>query len=766
MSSIATHFTKTFPKRVDITGSPEQAFHMLENRDNYYKYLIGGVSAGTIVAFGTIAPGGTFQYLYAPQVHHDLGGNPVGFVGNSSNKMGEFSCVYISLSDFKYFPVVEAATSMNELLKHTEVTPLASAHLTYTRDFKDLTDPVRGTFLPNFFIVYFGQEIPQGNISSDDEKTAMAKMGLGYDLWVRTVSDVIENIDDIDVIMDAFGVVDDLPQVDFYKKYFYASYDGVISMGVARAPYGTITTVPSDDYPKEVIDIKKIFFAQPTLPPMAVQVPASSAVTLQLPADIEKEVVAKDGINKLNLFHICGMIDPDSTSFGSIAYPTFSQGMEIVISQPRASRAGALSDLYRQALHSARESDIFSIRSKAVTLKHVSKAMTTHILTGNFATEETGGLNNEASAICPSVCLPQKNTALISREASKDLHARSENAMDVLDSHKLKTTTSIARIGTMQDVDDFTSLCVNSDTIMMAMFSTEGPQPLYRQFLLMFVKMVNSRDWADWFAKTGGHMPGLHWHLYIFLERIFNLLADFSKNFTNINIVSMGRPISELDTTSLTKALRVMKAFITQVELAQSTNTPIVVSGGSIYKYQVHPVNNMKVCPPSFDYEGTSNGYATNTQNTRRTEAPKRDSTVPPSDGGNERAPANQRLKKPRRSAVADSSKRNVSDMGMFFLHKPDMKASDIFPKDMSELVCVDFTCKGRECTKENCPHLHPRKVGDMKKETVTTIGEHFLAKKIGWFNEWHFLKVQHLLSDKFKALMGGKDGCGSSKKD
>ena len=73
-------------------------------------------------------------------------------------------------------------------------------------------------------------------------------------------------------------------------------------MGMARAPHGTITTVPSDDYPKEVVDIKKIFFAQQTLLPM-VPVPASSAVTLQLPADIEKEVVAKDGINELKLSH-------------------------------------------------------------------------------------------------------------------------------------------------------------------------------------------------------------------------------------------------------------------------------------------------------------------------------------------------------------------------------------------------------------------------------------------------------------------------------
>ena len=59
----------------------------------------------------------------------------------------------------------------------------------------------------------------------------------------------------------------------------------------------------SEDYPKEVGDIKMIFFAQQALP-QPVPVPASSAVTLQLPADIEKEAIAKDGINKLKLFHI------------------------------------------------------------------------------------------------------------------------------------------------------------------------------------------------------------------------------------------------------------------------------------------------------------------------------------------------------------------------------------------------------------------------------------------------------------------------------
>ncbi len=157
--------------------------------------------------------------------------------------------------------------------------------------------------------------------------------------------------------------------------------------------------------------------------------------------------------------------------------------------------------------------------------------------------------------------------------------------MDVLNSHKMKAVTSIARIGTMQDMGDFTSLCINSDTVVMGMFSSEGPQPLYHQFLLMFVKIVNSCDWIDWFAKNGRDMLGLHWHLYVYVKRIFNLLADFLKNFGNVNVVTGGRPISKLNTRSLIKVLKVMKAFITQVDLAQSTNLPIVICRSNICKY-------------------------------------------------------------------------------------------------------------------------------------------------------------------------------------
>ncbi len=246
-------------------------------------------------------------------------------------------------------------------------------------------------------------------------------MGPGYALWVSTVSDAINNIDDIDYVIDAFSAVDDLSLSDFYKKHFYALYDKDTSLSVLGAPYGTITTVPSNAYPVAVEAIKKIFLlVQYKLPQAPV---TASAITLQLLGNVKKKVVAKDGINKLKLFHICGTINPESTSFNSLSFAPFSKGMDLAVNQPHAGRAGALSDLLRQSLAIAREEDIFNIRSTAVTLRHVSKSMTAHILSGNFATDEAVSLDNEAHAIDPSVFLPQKNPALVNREISRDLHA-------------------------------------------------------------------------------------------------------------------------------------------------------------------------------------------------------------------------------------------------------------------------------------------------------------------------------------------------------
>jgi hypothetical protein len=94
--------------------------------------------------------------------------------------------------------------------------------------------------------------------------------------------------------------------------------------------------------------------------------------------------------------------------------------------------------------------------------------------------------------------------------------------------------------------------------------------------------------------------------------------------------------------------------------------------------------------------------------------------------------------------------------MGMFFLTKHDIKATDIFPKDLSTKICADFTCKGGECTRENCPYSHPRNACKLTAETIAAIVRHFSLKKIRWLNKWHFIKLGHLPAD-VKALVGEK---------
>jgi hypothetical protein len=116
---------------------------------------------------------------------------------------------------------------------------------------------------------------------------------------------------------------------------------------------------------------------------------------------------------------------------------------------------------------------------------------------------------------------------MINRERSNDLTACSENNMDIADAHKSKKNIAITRIGTMVDMIDFSILCINCDTIISAIVNSSGRQPLYQQILLKFVNRMNNPNFDTWYAANKTSMPSLHWHVYPFLERIFNHLARF-----------------------------------------------------------------------------------------------------------------------------------------------------------------------------------------------------------------------------------------------
>jgi hypothetical protein len=172
--------------------------------------------------------------------------------------------------------------------------------------------------------------------------------------------------------------------------------------------------------------------------------------------------------------------------------------------------------------------------------------------------------------------------------------------MDIANAHKSKTNVAITRIGTMVIMTNFSSLCINCDTIISAIFNRTGPQPLYCQILLKFINLLNNPDFDAWYAATKGSMPSLHWHIYSFLKQIFNLFAKFATDFGNVNVMTGLRPLAELNTKQLVKALSVLKAFGDQLTLVQSANSPILILVATVSKFFIRSLGiNSNVATPA-----------------------------------------------------------------------------------------------------------------------------------------------------------------------
>jgi len=117
---------------------------------------------------------------------------------------------------------------------------------------------------------------------------------------------------------------------------------------------------------------------------------------------------------------------------------------------PRSGRAVALSKLLRQTFTVVRDLDSHDIRSREMSMTHVSKAMASHLLLGNLATNGVTNAHNKANAVDPSAFLPQRNLTLVEEQQTNNRNSRSKIGMDVQDSHKTKISTGIARIEPLQ----------------------------------------------------------------------------------------------------------------------------------------------------------------------------------------------------------------------------------------------------------------------------------------------------------------------------
>jgi hypothetical protein len=437
------------------------------------------IKAKTIAALGTVTPGSTtLQYLFNPMIHHDLTENPTSIISNSSNKQGEFSLMKVIIASFILFPYLGPKHFFDTLLPHSD--KLTEELLNDTTDLKSFEEPIVATLVPNFFVVYYGNKIPHGDITTDKLKAKVIKHGTGYNLLARVVTKMLSTNKLDEFLMVAVEAKKDQLLI---CKLFLPSCDPLTSTQLAsnNGTCGTIMSIQFNDYPHAMQIIEFFFLPNPPAQAFTQPLATPGTFTFQLPGQLDKESKAKKKITKLMLLHVCVEINFKELTISNMTFATLSNGMEVVPSHPQASCPTSLANLIDHTLLMTTEQDHLSIWSKYLSIQMVGETLAAHMLSENFATDRVTTLNNKANSIDPLASLPQRSACMVEQMHMRDMITNTEKSMDVLNAHKSKAKTSITQNGTMVSVVDFSSLCINLDSIIIVITTADSPPPILHQ---------------------------------------------------------------------------------------------------------------------------------------------------------------------------------------------------------------------------------------------------------------------------------------------
>lgn len=726
---ITPTFTSTMAKRADVTGAPDQVYL----QPSMVEFLVNGIRNKTVAGIGTIDNDTELKYIFNLQLHTSLDGTPLSIIGNASNIKYEFSLSKVNIEAIRYFTHVKLRNQFypGQVLGTDDLTPALLAGTAWNND-----TGLAASIMPNFFPVYYGQDPVYGELRDNDVMAEFSQLGPGYEHWGMAA---IESQRDSENVLPA---VDRIVAAGTQMTFLDPSWDPTKrKLASDNGPMGTIKPTQSFSYPQEKDSIGAFF--QP-VQPAAVQPAIGQTVNIMMPGEQEKEVNAMKGQAKLQLFMLGGLVNFEAGTIENLTYPIIAPAMNEVLSTARAARASSFTDLLNTAFNMAAGEDPTSIFSSQVSIKVIQTTAAASLLSGNFGRNRAQDYQHDSSTLDLSAFLPQLSPKIVESIMAEENAARNENMMELTDLQKAKPKTVIAKIGTMLDVDMFSSLCINFLTCISAICDTPamqaaGSQCIFRQILMQYVLMVNGKFWKQWVTSVGKPMPHLPWTLYQFLEGSWLGLAEFAVHSTNVNVFMGNRPVTDLDTSGLTQAVSAVAACKNHFDRlfaigAACTMVPRIIPAS---------VRNAPIANSDHSASASAGGGT------------KRDggaTTNKSSDTAAAVAPV-----KRRRGAKSDSDPKALSKtgMGMFFV-KPNLAAHEVFPPQLSEKLCVYFVCQGKECTRPpgQCPYKHAAGPTQLNIDDVKVIGDHFMKTGNGWFNKHHFDNFS-ALPVKYKCLVG-----------
>lgn len=112
------------------------------------------------------------------------------------------------------------------------------------------------------------------------------------------------------------------------------------------------------------------------------------------------------GFAKIMLLRLCRIVEVKPALISNVTFTQPEAGMQVVMDNPRLGQAVALSSLLRQTFIITKDHNPNNVRSREISMIHVLKLMTSHLLLGNLATNGVTNIYNEANLVNPSVFLP------------------------------------------------------------------------------------------------------------------------------------------------------------------------------------------------------------------------------------------------------------------------------------------------------------------------------------------------------------------------
>ena len=738
-------------KHPEVDGSNAQVFAK-PSRELIFELIKADNLAGlTGVDFN-----GNIVSLWNPQIHKNLMGEPVKIIGNASNAQGEFSLIELSLDAFKYFTLpMPKNRAPTELVSGTPLT----TQLCEDTKWKD-TD--NGTLVvalvPKLMPIFFDMEVPQGSIHDDQVAEELSSLGEAYAFYADAVAEYQSGTtsEDVEMIVQRLKDIDD-------GLGDYISLDITTKKKEIGVNGPTISTVHASSiiYQDIANTISKYFrpASSNTLPSLE-----SSKIVIRTAQDIDQEAIASDGLVRLSLFFMGGIITPEGR-ITNVRLGKLSKSFNSILSQPSKSRGQNVKSLLTtglQLLKTNNPTDLMGDTSMDI----IQDVLCNLLLLGRMQTTPSMTMANESNVVGASSFLPQASLDQKVLNAKKQEDKFLNQSLLALEA-TLKDTpnTTISNLGNLKGIDSIVKLLVNligiSNSVLdVKAMTQEGTPPLILQLAQQLVNELCGQDTKSWLQLTSSSNAHFPFNAYAIVDAVYACFGAASDDWTNIQTAKNSNPdLNQLKMAKVIQGVNTMNAFITkmrQLVMLGSTDTDC----SRFVPLGMHPSP-----PPAAQHSPHSGG------GNKRNEPTSNDTN---NDSSNKRSRSQGKGKStngnkmPKSGPVREEQTgegKSSKNLGWVFVQPGAIE--QLVPGSMGrDAPCPYFITQGYECkhSPTDCPHgKHIRTPNTIAEANMLKFAKHLSQTGCGYLNrrsiERYSVKVPEDLN-----VLGNKDGLNQPK--